>query len=102
MHPGGLSLSSDCFWVARALNHGSAAGVECRLSPSPRAREARPLTQKETDSRPLVFSKGILLEPISPGSFVLQARNRQWSKHCNLFSSHKEKVTTTLLFILWL
>lgn len=79
------------------------AGGKCRLSSNPGVREARPLTPKEKDSRPLVFSGGILLETIStPGSFVLQGRNRQWSKHCNLFSSHKEKVTIALPFILQL
>lgn len=59
-----------------------------------------PLTPRQSDSHPLTFSKGILLEPIStPGSFVLQGKKQaavQTPRH--LFSSHKEKVTTTLLF----
>lgn len=77
------------------------AEIKCRLASNSTVREPRPLTQKEKGSHPSVFSKGILLEAIpTPGSFVLRGGNRQWSKRCNLFSSHKEKVTTTLLFIL--
>jgi hypothetical protein len=77
------------------------AEIKCELSSHSSMRETRPLAQKEKDSHPSVFSKGILLEAIpTPGSFVFRGRNRQRSKHCNLFSSHKEKVTPTLLFIL--
>lgn len=56
-------------------------------------------TGKRTHT-PTVFSKGVLLEPVSaPGSSVLQGRSRQRSKHRVTFSAAVRKKSLPLCFL---